>query len=77
MDVKRKISAILLIARWSIAGILAALILGFAISWIVTPRDPNAGDGILILAILVVLIPLGAAAGLTRAAVIWGRRNQP
>jgi hypothetical protein len=76
MDLKRKISTIFLFARWSIAGMLVALILGLAISWIVTPRAPNSGDGILIMAILVALVPLGAMAGLARANVIWGKRHQ-
>jgi hypothetical protein len=77
MDVKSRLSAIFLFTRWSVVGLLTALILGLVISWIITPRDPNAGDGILILAVMVLLLPLGAALGIARASTIWRKRNLP
>jgi hypothetical protein len=44
---KSKFSSVGLFARWIVGGAFVGFLTSILIGWLITPRHPNAGDGIL------------------------------
>jgi uncharacterized membrane protein len=70
---KSKFRSVGLFARWIAAGAFVGLLASILIFWLLTPRHPNAGDGILAMILLLILVPIGSLVGCIRAIMVFER----
>jgi uncharacterized membrane protein len=73
---KSKFGSVGLFARWIVAGAFVGFLTSILIGWLITPRHPNAGDGILAMILLLILVPIGSLVGCIRAVTSF-ERNKP
>jgi len=70
---KSKIRSVLLFVQWIVAGALVGLLIGILIGWLTMPRNPNAGDGMLVMLFMLILVPVGSLVCCIRAVMIFER----
>jgi hypothetical protein len=70
---KSKSRSVALFARWIVAGAFVGLLTSILIGGLIMPRHPNAGDGILVMMLLLILVPIGSLVGCIRAVMIFER----
>jgi uncharacterized membrane protein len=70
---KSKFRTVVLFAQWISAGAFVGLLTSILIFRFLTPQHPNAGDGILAMFLLLILVPVGSLVGCIRAVIIFER----
>ena len=70
---KSKVRSVVLFSRWIVAGAFIGLLTSVLIGWLIMPRHPNAGDGILAMLLPLILVPIGSFVGCVRAVMIFER----
>jgi hypothetical protein len=81
MTAKRVRDAVLLFVGWmllgTLFGIAGAVLIGILVSFVTFPHHSTAapGDGILLMLIVLIVVPIGGLLGLVRALVVLDRRR--
>jgi hypothetical protein len=77
MPAERTIRTLLACAGWVFAGIVAGMVTGIVLFVVVMMRSNSeaVGQGMILVIAWMILIPVGACIGFTRALVTWEKRN--